>query len=111
MKRNKAKDRYLEDLSKSKCDEKIFEFFTIKKLKEYFNYQKDYCLIYPIDFITPILIPVLQTELIDYFEIHILDEVNKSNILFNDINQMFNKLNIQNIRYPKISIHLSFKST
>ena len=106
--RNKSKDNYLNDLSKSKCDEKFFESFVIKQFKKtYTPLLKKICFTWRIDYNSPLLIPVLKTELIDLFDIMINDEIFKNNILFNDIVQMFNKINIENVRYPKICIDLS----
>ena len=103
--RNKSKDMYLNGLSKSKCDEKFFVSFAIKKLKTtYALLIKNICSIWTIDYNTPLLIPVLKTELIDLFNIKINGQIFKNNILFTDITQMFNKLNIENIIYPKIDI-------
>ena len=104
--KNKTKELYLKDLSKSKCDEKIFESFSIDKLREMFMlYPKNYS--YPIDFNSPLFIPILKAELIEYFEIIIIDEIYRNNTLLNDLYNIFKSLDEQNLKYPKISIYIT----
>lgn len=107
--KNKGKELYLKDLSKSKCDEKLFESFAINTLREFFNLRpKDTFYAYPIDFVSPLFIPVLKTELVENFEILINDEVYKNNTFLNDLLQVFNIINKSNLKYPKINISLTF---